>query len=112
MEVVLAKAKLRHVSTLGEESPLTLGLNARHLSLDVRIPLDRSTVRLSNSKILTLIVLVLRVAAWMHLERASVARRKARLAAWILSAPQDSRVLKVFVVMVAVILHASHVSHR
>ena len=38
MEVVLAKAKLRHVSTLDEGSPLTLGLNARHLSLMYGIP--------------------------------------------------------------------------
>ena len=51
-------------------------------------------------------------AVWMHLERASVARSKAQPAALIQSVPRDSRVLKVFVVMVAVILHASHVSHR
>ena len=48
----------------------------------------------------------------MHLERASVARRKAQPAALIQNVPRGSRVLKVFVAMVAVILHASHVSHR
>ena len=37
--------------------------------------------------------------------------RGAAQLARILSAPRDSRVLKAFVVMVAVILHASHVSH-